>query len=414
MTTQAIRYDSIRLDATKARRRADGALIVPARLTRAGVFTYHDASGKAYGELRHPDDVLRPDVVADIGGITVTLGHPREMVTPANSDRYAVGTVDLGTYVDGDHVGGTLIVQRADAIAAIESGKVVEVSLGYWADSVVESGVYDGQAYAYRQRGHRHNHAALVTKGRAGSSARVMLDSAADSAADSASDSDTTQHVDAQGNTLQPCAWMEVLMSDVTIDSNTGSDDEIKTGRGWALLHLDGEDLKMQANTAKLVTDALASRDDKIAALTAELATAKTRVDSASGELDAAKAAADKAKADADERVEAVRKDAEIRARRLGELHADHLTFCKTDAADADDEIAVRKAVINSLKQGFNLDGVSDDYVRGVYTFAVGEAKRAKSGDRKLLQTIDALDSANHNPIAASLLGLATAVKGSK
>lgn len=390
-----IRFDSVRLDATKARRRADGALIVPARLTRAGVFVYHDADGNAFGELRHPDDVLRPDVVADMGGITITLHHPTEMVTPDNSSKYAVGTVDLSTYVDGDHVGATLIVHRADAIASIESGATDELSLGYWADSVPEAGVYNGQAHTHRQRNHRHNHAALVTRGRAGAGARIMLDN-----------SDSTRHVDDGGDDTQSCAWMEVPMAD--------GDNDIKTGKGWALLHLDGDDIKMQAHTAKAVADALAKRDADIATKDAEIAALKAKADSAGGELDAAKAAAEKVKTDADAHIALALKDAEVRARRNAELRADHAVFCKTDAAEDATDVDIRRAVIKALNSGFNLDGRSDANIEGIYLYAVGEAKRAKAGDAELRGVLDRLDTANDSGLGKAVASLANAVKGAK
>ena len=43
------------------------------------------------------------EALADIGGITVTLLHPDEMVTPANFKEYGVGTVGTDVHRDGDN-----------------------------------------------------------------------------------------------------------------------------------------------------------------------------------------------------------------------------------------------------------------------------------------------------------------------
>lgn len=371
--TQHYHQDSIQLDRSRAIIRGDGTLVVPARLTRAGVLTYHDANGKPRRRLRHAADVLAPDRVAALGGLPVTLEHPPEMVTPGNASRYAVGTVDLSTSRDGMYAAGTLMIHDQRAIDAIMKGTHGEISPGYWASIVQESGIYDGEAYDDRQTGQRWNHIALVPSGRSGSQVRVMLDSG------------DAGHVDDCDNGTQPSAWTEALM---TTETKTETNDEGTAGAGWATMVLDTADgaqsLKLRPSQIEVISGAIAAKDAEIKRLRDEAAAAKGRGDAAE---QAVKDAEDKhAKA-----LDAAKAEAEARAFRIATLRAEHREFCGQDPQQDAADVDMQKAVIAKLSPGFSLDGREPASVAAVYQYVTEQARKAAAADAGVRKALDSV-----------------------
>jgi len=114
---------------------------------------------------RGPEDLFRPETIASFEGKPVTLGHPDEFVAPENYSKYAKGTmvnVRRGEGIDVDVMLADLLVTDAEAIKAIQSDGIEEVSLGYEAD-YEQTG--PGRA---AQRNIVGNHNALVERGRCG------------------------------------------------------------------------------------------------------------------------------------------------------------------------------------------------------------------------------------------------------
>lgn len=372
--------DRMQLDASGATMRGDGSLVVPAALTRSGVLTYHDRSGKPRRRLRHADDVLAPERVAAMGGVPVTLDHPPEMVTPDNASRYAVGTVDLSTWRDGDRAFGTLVIHDKRAIDAVVKGTHREVSLGYWADIVQESGSYNGEHYDDRQTGQAWNHAALVEQGRNGPTVRVMLDAQC--------------NVDTVESDGQPTAWMEAtpMAADETIIADAG--------KGWAVLTLDGADIKIQSQTAKAIADALRSRDDRIAELTAER-------DAAGAKAEAADKAVNDAKAEFDRKVEEATKEADAKAEHRARIRAAHLRHTGKEAAADADNVAMQRAVIDALSPGHNLDNRKDVEIAAIYGYVCEQADKAKAADASLRTALDSIPGdTKTDTLAAATRGL--------
>lgn len=173
---QARRFDFGELRA--ATRTPQGFLMCPGFATRCGVFPYKDAKGAIRRELRHPDDVLDPESLKTLKFAPVTIDHPPVMITPENVEEYSKGHTGDRVEVNRDLVDVDLIVQSQDAIDAVEKNGMRELSSGYDADIVEESGVYNGTPYDYRQKNIRYNHVAIVKRGRAGPEVRLRLDSA--------------------------------------------------------------------------------------------------------------------------------------------------------------------------------------------------------------------------------------------
>jgi len=155
---------------------------VPAFVTRTGVLTYRRADGTVVRELRHPDEVFRPESLETLRGAPVTVGHPGgglEWVDPENAAQHEVGVVSDGKR-EGNYVDARLSVRRADAIGRIQKKELVEVSAAYDSDVIAGAGTYEGAAYDQRQTNIVYNHVALLApgKGRAGSDVRMRADSA--------------------------------------------------------------------------------------------------------------------------------------------------------------------------------------------------------------------------------------------
>jgi uncharacterized protein len=156
----------------------EGFLRVPGYTARIGIQEYL-ASELGLTD-RNPNDivkVMRPsesvfdaESLESYDGADVTNDHPSELVNPTTFKNTVVGTVRTVGVQDGEHVKAELIIKDADAIRAVESGKV-QLSAGYTA-------VYDeapeGADYDFIQREIRINHVAIVPRGRGGSHVKIF------------------------------------------------------------------------------------------------------------------------------------------------------------------------------------------------------------------------------------------------
>jgi len=175
-----LRYDKAS-PLSKPVRLPNGFVRAEGYLTRSGIFVYRDAQGKTVRELRTPDEVMSRETVDSFALVPVTNDHPPELLTADNAKQYAVGAVSEQVQPDGDKLRASLMITDAKTIEAVQGGKV-ELSCGYTADVVTESGTWNGQRYDARQTNIRGNHVAIVDVGRAGPECALRMD-AADGAA---------------------------------------------------------------------------------------------------------------------------------------------------------------------------------------------------------------------------------------
>jgi len=175
-----LRYDKAS-PLSKPVRLPNGFLRVDGYLTRTGIFVYQDAAGKQVRELRLPEEVMHADTLASFALVPVTNDHPPEMLTADNAKQYAVGSVSEAVRPEGDKVRASMMITDAATIADIEAGKS-ELSCGYTADVVPESGVWNGQHYDAKQTNIRGNHVAIVDVGRAGPLCALRMDAASGAA----------------------------------------------------------------------------------------------------------------------------------------------------------------------------------------------------------------------------------------
>jgi hypothetical protein len=146
-------------------------------ITRAGDLVYNPsetpvAAGKGQTIIsRTIQDIHDPETIASFEGKPVTINHPDDFVTPENWRELAVGIVQNvrpGEGDDADKLLADLLITDYEAIAAVKSKQLREVSCGYEAEFVEES---PGRG---RQEGIIGNHVALVISGRCGSECAIF------------------------------------------------------------------------------------------------------------------------------------------------------------------------------------------------------------------------------------------------
>lgn len=161
-----------------AEKTPQGFLRAPIYATRTGVFKYVLPDGKVRRELRHPEEVFKPESLATLSGIPITYRHPKNMVAPSNAKATIVGyTGDQVNVVDNKFIKLKGTVTDGGAIEKVVSGEAVQVSCGYVADVIEEAGIFEGETYDCVQKNIIYNHVAIVERGRAGEEVKFRLDS---------------------------------------------------------------------------------------------------------------------------------------------------------------------------------------------------------------------------------------------
>lgn len=156
----------------------EGFLICEAvPITRAGDLLYNPSETPVTAGdgptviSRTVEDIHDPATIASFEGKPVTINHPDDFVTPDNWRELAVGIVQNvrpGEGEDEDKLLADLLITDFEAIQAVKSKRLREVSCGYEAEYVEEA---PGRG---RQEGIIGNHVALVTSGRCGSECAIF------------------------------------------------------------------------------------------------------------------------------------------------------------------------------------------------------------------------------------------------
>ena len=157
-----------------------GGIRVEAALSRTGIQRYQDSDGKERLEYRPPSEVFSPEAMASFRGVPLTIGHPKEFLSPDNYKDLQVGHVCDDVKADGDLLSASVIVMDRYALQAIDADALREVSCGYTVDVDETPGVTpEGERYDAVQTHLIGNHLALVPphQGRGGSRVSLRLDS---------------------------------------------------------------------------------------------------------------------------------------------------------------------------------------------------------------------------------------------
>ena len=160
-----------------------GALRCRARVLAVGVMEYSDeelgdlADGSGSGGM-----LVALDSLSDARSLRSLEGAPvvidqHTWIEDAQAQGPAtVGYVAGAPVVEPPYLLADLVITDRSAIDKIKARQVSEVSSGYDADGVPETGDYDGQPYVGRQTQIRYNHVALLPAGggRGGHDVRIL------------------------------------------------------------------------------------------------------------------------------------------------------------------------------------------------------------------------------------------------
>ncbi len=305
-------------------------------VTNIGVFPYKLSDGSIEYELRHPDDVFENESLDSLRLKPVTNNHPSEAVTADNIKLFQVGNLgDNPMNGDNIHLTIDMIIQDAQTIDDILRGKR-ELSCGYTADVVDESGVWLGMPYTKRQKNIRYNHVAVVDVARAGEAARIKLDSGDGILIRSFSDDAALAVEDTNSNKE---GRMADNMKTIQLDS---VDYEAEPAVIDAYLK--------EKSRADSLENTVQAKEGEIAKLEAERDSAKEKLDSVEQKL-AELEASHLDEAEINKRVQA-RID-------LMALANDAKAEVKVDMSDMD----IKKAIVLAVYPKTSLDGKSDEYI---------------------------------------------------
>lgn len=177
------RFDKVSLDSMaiadgKAHVDELGILRGVCPVTRCGVFLYINPDGSERRELRPREEVFSPHTLDSLKMIPITMDHPEEgYVDSTIAKREGIGSTGETVKESGDFVFASVVVYDKDAVEAITSKRICELSLGYMSDIDSSCGEYEGEPYDCIQRNIIYNHLSVVERGRAGSNVRIITDS---------------------------------------------------------------------------------------------------------------------------------------------------------------------------------------------------------------------------------------------
>lgn len=356
MSIAKLAFHRVILD--KAERTTQGFLKMPAFLTRTGVFKYTNADGTISKQLRHPDDVFDPKSVSTLSGVPFTNEHPKGLVNPENLKKNVVGWIGDTINIDTIYLKGIVTVADEKAIEDVESGKK-EVSCGYMADIVEESGFYNGEEYNCRQKNIVYNHVSLVKKGRAGANVRLQLDS------------NEIQMLDENELPKEEKKMAKVKIGDVEYECSAEMADAFSNEMKKQKEAMDGMAKKMADMMPKAEMDKAQAKAD---ALEAEVKELKLKKDS----------------------VEVSKEEIAKQVKARVALISQATSFVKPETKlDEMTDLEIKKAAITEKRPSIKLEDKSEDYINASYDLLLDEAASDKKNQ-------DALNGKTKTPVVDS------------
>ena len=325
-----LRFDQARF--SKTRITDEGYLETEAVVTRTGVFLYRNADGSIRRELRHPDEVYKQSSLASMKMIPVTDGHPESKLVNAKSAKsLQIGHVGENNKIDGRVIKAPITITDSDSVDKIKNGKN-QLSLGYTADVIDESGEYNKQKYDCRQTNIRYNHLAICSMARAGAEASIKLD---------------------EGEAIQ-------IEDDLSLDKrNDNNKKEEKKSMPKIIID------EIEYEAAAEVINAHKKMQTKLDALTKDNESNK-------GTLDALKEEKGKLQVKVDEFDTKLQESvsAEVK-KRVTIIDSAKAILDKETKLDEMTNADIKKAVILKVSKDAKLDDVSDDYINARFDAAL-------------------------------------------
>lgn len=151
----------------------DGFLVVPATLSKLGVFDYHNKELGKDGEgihrlARTEKSLFTDETIRSFENAPITVGHPEDDVTAENWKQLAVGSV-RNVRRDGEHLAGEAWIYDAAAIKQIQQFGIKELSCGYRSELLPSQ----EQGVDFEMSPMIGNHIAIVADGRCGESCKL-------------------------------------------------------------------------------------------------------------------------------------------------------------------------------------------------------------------------------------------------
>ena len=340
---QVSRYDYGQV--TKSEKTDEGYLKVWCKAARVGTQLYTRGDGSQVREYRPEDEVSDPDSLASFGMKAVTLNHPKVLLDSKTTKLHQVGHAGSHVRFSDGFVEVALVITDQDAITSIERGDTQEVSAGYRVDYDPTPGVTPtGESYDGIQRNIKVNHIALVSRGRAGRNARLLLDSC--------------DRNDAVAEIEPPSNSADLSMARITLD---GLEVEIPADSATAVKSFVKDTERGMAE----IQQKLDAQVQEFQTATNEKTELQERVDNASGRIEelekqlAEAVAASEQRSDADEINSAVNKRIEALNKFATILPEDY-------KFDGEDEAQIMALAYQNVFEKEAREDASADYLLGV------------------------------------------------
>ena len=340
---QVSRYDYGQV--TKSEKTDEGYLKVWCKAARVGTQLYTRGDGSQVREYRPEDEVSDPDSLASFGMKAVTLNHPKVLLDSKTTKLHQVGHAGSHVRFSDGFVEVALVITDEEAINSIERGDTQEVSAGYRVDYDPTPGVTpEGESYDGIQRNIKVNHIALVSRGRAGRNARLLLDSC--------------DRNDAVAEIEPPSNSASLSMARITLD---GLEVEIPADSATAVKSFVKDSERGMAE----LQQKLDAQVEEFQAATNEKTELQERVDNATGRIEelekqlAEAVAASEARSDAEEINSAVNKRIEALNKFAPILPEDY-------KFDGEDEAQIMALAYSNVFEKEAREDASADYLLGV------------------------------------------------
>ena len=179
---ETIRLVDFAFDLPSQRKFKDsGAMVAPATLARVGIMEYSAGQlGSLFADkpktemikvMTRAEDLFHADAIESARSAPITIGHPAEDVTIKNAEYLQKGNLDGVPFADEDniHLSGYIVLTHEESLNLVDAG-VDQLSSGHDA-KLVRLSDEDAEKLGYHayKTNIRHNHIAIVPKGRAGS-----------------------------------------------------------------------------------------------------------------------------------------------------------------------------------------------------------------------------------------------------
>jgi len=154
----------------------EGFLQGSAPVAKVGILTYMNADGTTRKELVPAETLFNADSMRTLQMKPMTNLHPEETLLDSRTvKRRKIGSTGETTKQDGEFLKASFVITDQDAIDDVDKGRM-QLSPGYRASVVMQSGNFQGEHFDAIQVNRKYNHLALCDRARGGANIRLHLD----------------------------------------------------------------------------------------------------------------------------------------------------------------------------------------------------------------------------------------------